>query len=270
MLSKLRRPDVSSPLRAAARSFIRRINLTGKYSFTVLDELTCLANQYGSDKGSLWPSAHYYTRIYRHLFAPLRDKEIVFLEIGLMRTDDDKRRATPGHEGASDAKAATAPSLRMWREYFPNAHLYGFDVDDFSRVEIPNCRILQGDMSSPDDLDRLIEAIGRPIDIIIDDASHVSHHQQIAFGKLFPAVVPGGMYIIEDLAWQDPHFERADAVKTRELLRELAVTGRFLSPYISVMQRQFIEASVHSVQLFDSLTPEIQFGYDALATVIKR
>jgi len=40
------------------------------------------------------------------------------------------------------------------------------------------------------------------LDIIIDDASHASHHQQNAFLTLFPKLRSGGLYIIEDLRWQ--------------------------------------------------------------------
>lgn len=270
MISALIRAGANSPLRRIGMRLMREINLAGNYSFTALDELTRLANKHGSDKGSLWPDAHCYTRVYRHLFEPLRNKDIVLLEIGLMRPEDDGRRTTAAHEGVSDAKAVKAPSIEMWREYFPNAHIFGFDVDDFSQVKIPNCVMIQGDMSSASDLDRLLAKIGRPIDIVIEDAGHVSHHQQIAFGHLFPALAPHGMYIIEDLCWQDPNFEYANAVKTRELLHELAVMRRFESPYISDAQKRFIETSVHSVQLFDSLTPTFQYSRDALGVVVKK
>ena len=45
------------------------------------------------------------------------------------------------------ASGRQAPSLEMWRRYFPKAKLFGFDIDDFSSVEIDGCVILQGDMS---------------------------------------------------------------------------------------------------------------------------
>jgi hypothetical protein len=46
-------------------------------------------------------------------------------------------------------------------------------------------------------------------DIIIDDASHASYHQQLAFKTLWKQLAPGGLYIIEDLHWQSPVFEAA-------------------------------------------------------------
>ncbi len=47
----------------------------------------------------------------------------------------------------------------------------------------------------------------KDVDIIIDDASHASHHQQNAFVTLFPKLRSGGLYIIEDLRWQRPAYE---------------------------------------------------------------
>ena len=55
------------------------------------------------------------------------------------------------------------------------------------------------DQSNPDDLDRLIELHGSDYDIIIDDGHHFQKHQQVSWGKLFPHVKPGGIYVIEDV-----------------------------------------------------------------------
>lgn len=42
---------------------------------------------------------------------------------------------------------------------------------------------------------------GRPIDLVIDDASHMYGESKRAFELLFPRLRPGGLYIIEDWAW---------------------------------------------------------------------
>jgi hypothetical protein len=73
-------------------------------------------------------------------------------------------------------------------------------------------------MGNRTDLVRLA-AVG-PFDVIIDDASHASRHQQIALDVLFSFVKPGGLYIIEDLHWQPP----GDiGPQTRRLLRSGAI-----------------------------------------------
>ena len=160
------------------------------YSVRRLDELTRLANHYGSDKGTRFTS-HLYTRVYGRFFRRTKNEALTILEIGLHRPENDKRRSRSAAEGSTSAKASSAPSLEMWRAYFPKATIYGFDIDDFTAVSIPGCNIFRGDMSSRDDLNKLAKSAGRPFDIVIEDASHASHHQQIAFGALFPHVESG-------------------------------------------------------------------------------
>src|SRR5690242_344241 len=105
------------------------------YSIARMDDLTQLANMLGSDKGTAILDAHGYTSIYARLFEPMRDQEITFVELGLFRHDADHRRVVNAIEGVDAAAAASrAPSLEMWRSYFPQAYIYGFDIDDFSRV----------------------------------------------------------------------------------------------------------------------------------------
>lgn len=40
-----------------------------------------------------------------------------------------------------------------------------------------------------------------PLDLVIDDASHLYRQTRASFEALFPLFVPGGLYIIEDWAW---------------------------------------------------------------------
>jgi hypothetical protein len=239
------------------------------YSLGRINELARLADLYGSDKGTRM-SGHCYTRVYEQLFRPLRYERLVFVEIGLLRVDIDARRVGNGAEGTAAIEAGRAPSLEMWRDYFPNAEIFGFDIDDFSRVRMERCTILRGDMSSPADLERLARTIGRPIDVLIEDGSHVSHHQQIALGALFPRVKSKGMYVVEDLHWQDARVEKAGAPKTRDILRKLAVNRVFDSPFISEEQRKYITDNVEKVSLFDSLTCEVSDTSDALAVLVKK
>lgn len=43
---------------------------------------------------------------------------------------------------------------------------------------------------------------GRPIDLILDDASHEYAPTRASFEVLFPLLRPGGLYVIEDWKWQ--------------------------------------------------------------------
>ena len=52
------------------------------------DDLTFLANKYGSDKGDQIFASHHYTRVYSQLFAAIRQRPLRLLEIGLLNVAD--------------------------------------------------------------------------------------------------------------------------------------------------------------------------------------
>jgi len=128
-------------------------------------------------------------------------------------------------------------------------------------------------------LAKLVTAVGRPFDIIIEDASHASHHQQIALGVLFPHLRSGGLYIIEDLHWQDPGLEKPNVPKTNDLLKKLQILGEFESPFLSDVERAYLRDHVDRLSLYDSLTLElcsdpgllrIDDANDAIAVIRKK
>lgn len=207
------------------------------------DKLTKLCNKYGTDKGDTVAGCHGYAAIYHSFFKDLRDKEMSVCEIGLCRTSTTK-----------------VPSLTVWRNYFSRAKLFGFDIDDFSTVKIPNCTIVRGDSSSREDLRKLGD-LG-PFDIVIEDASHASHHQQITLAALFPFVKSGGLFCIEDLHYQPEDLEPKDAPKTRDVIR-----NGYQSPYIQDSEAAFLRANVKSVRFFDSNDKRNEDSHDALVII---
>lgn len=180
--------------------------------------LTELANKYGSDKGNAVRFRHNYTSLYERIFAPWRLQRIRLLEIGL---------ASGGPDGGGPIeRRAGAPSIAMWLDYFPNAEIYGFDISDFSHLRHPRFHFVRGDLGSHEDLVRLA-AMAFQFDIIIDDGSHASFHQQLALNCLFGRLAPDGFYAIESLHWQPPAFEAAlPAVPKTGMLLHDALVGR--------------------------------------------
>jgi hypothetical protein len=217
---------------------LREINLRlGLY-----DPMTRLAAKYKSDKGITVFPFHGYSLHYAKLFEHFRDQPITILEIGLARRTD---RRSLGIE---------CPSLSMWLEYFPKAKVYGFDIDDFSWVNLPRTQIFRGDQGNIEDLRKVIAQCPR-FDIIIDDGSHASYHQQLTLKILLPHVASNGLYVIEDLRWQPGELEESlpTVPKTRDFLKDGSAFNRR-------------SLGVRDVRFFDS---SIQKNREGLAVIVK-
>ena len=113
------------------------------------------------DKGT----AHSYIEIYEEILRPFRDCETVY-EIGV----------------------AYGLSLRMWREYFTKARIFGIDTDP-KFYNVDRITVFRADGTKFDP--------GFPLDVVIDDGSHKGHEQSASFDLLWPRCT--GIYIIEDL-----------------------------------------------------------------------
>lgn len=130
-------------------------------------ERHCGHGAWSGDKGT----AHSYIDLYALWLEEFRNRPCVLLEIGV----------------------AEGKSLAMWREYLPHAEIIGVDIVDRA-LDIRGCRVIIGDATlggTYDALDRL--------DIVIDDGSHSLGSQIAAFHLLFPRLLPGGVYVIEDV-----------------------------------------------------------------------
>jgi hypothetical protein len=138
--------------------------------------LNDLALKYGTDKARRPNgSGHGYTRIYEELFRDIRYEQFNLLEIGV-------------NEGAS---------LRMWRDWFPNAQIYGVDIrPEYMIEDEPRIATRCMDIRKPR---RPWLRAARPFRIVIDDGNHIANCQYNAFTLLWPMLEPGGFYIIEDL-----------------------------------------------------------------------
>ena len=144
---------------------------------------------------------HGYTRFYTPLFEPLRTKKTRLVEIGVEQ----------------------GRSMKAWQIYFSNtqSHMFGIGSGNFQKTPTTTCDdasgtatkgsgapcdLFHGDQSNATFLNTFIKQTGGRFDIIIDDGSHVPDHQRISFESLWPAVVPGGLYAIEDVEtsyWHD-------------------------------------------------------------------
>ncbi len=90
-------------------------------------------------------------------------------------------------------------SIRMWEEFFPNAAVYGVDINPKCKdYETGRVKIFIGDQSDLSFLSACVSEIGSGLDVVIDDGSHVVEHQIRTFNYLFPRMSDHGIYVIED------------------------------------------------------------------------
>ena len=142
-----------------------------------MTELCQLATKYGTDKAEL------YTPVYDLLLSGRRQQVQTVLEIGIGTVEAMKH--VPGYQPGA--------SLRMWREYFPNALVWGADI--FPSDDVGALQLDQGNAAQ---LVQVGEKYG-PFDLIIDDGSHDPHHQVLGLQTLSPYLTEDGLYIIEDV-----------------------------------------------------------------------
>jgi demethylmacrocin O-methyltransferase len=149
--------------------------------------LTEIANEIGTDKGTIVAEKHSYTEAYEKYFSSYKDKEYRMFEIGIN---------DPRFPGAS---------IKLWSSYFSKLYFLGYDITDCKHFEKPDQNIFtfQGDQNNPEHLKNAIELHGNKWDVIIDDGSHFHEHQITSFNTLYQYVKPGGLYVIEDLHWAD-------------------------------------------------------------------
>ncbi len=228
-------------------------------------DLVEYASEDNTDKGV---SGHDYIRVYDFFLREKRCKPLTFCEIGLSMQDSENAE----HKDSTlwkDKIYETAPSLNMWRKYLPYAHLIGFDIRTFKKSNDPQVHIVQGDQSSREELQRIIDHRDS-LDVIIDDGLHASRHQQITFAYLFAHLKSGGLFFIEDLGYQPEEFEEASIPRTVDLLKILQSIGKWNSPLATAEEKQIIEEQVASVYMYDSRkSPGPEFT-DYIAVIVKK
>jgi hypothetical protein len=82
-------------------------------------------------------------------------------------------------------------SLQLWKQYFPSAEIVGLDINPAAAFEEERIKVVIGDQTDA----KLLESLGE-FDIVIDDGSHVLHHQSTSFTHLWPKTK--SVYLIED------------------------------------------------------------------------
>jgi hypothetical protein len=163
-----------------------QINSISIDSTNSITELCMLGVKYPTDKSPYNTDKnlhkHAYTAIYSLLFSNIRYNNIRVGEVGILDNN----------------------SMFSWREFFPNATLYGFEWFD-SRLDkaisdnIPNCTYSKMNVTDPKSIEKGLTDAGSNFDILMDDSTHVFEDQIKFINVAYKHLKPGGFLIVEDI-----------------------------------------------------------------------
>jgi hypothetical protein len=221
-----------------------------------------IANKYHSDKGTRKPLTGNhgprlnFTPVYGKYMEALRDREISILEIGV----------------------GSGASLKMWPEYFTKAKIYAIDVVDQKKHDTDRVKTFLGDQSDRAQLKAIMDQIG-PVDIIVDDGSHVVSHQQITLATLLPYLKVGGQYWLEDLHTSDAavwhgktlygyDMSFADGASTVQVLESFQKSRKFSSPFLDEKENAYLTENIGVCEMFT--LPKTSWGINKLCLMQRK
>ena len=165
-----------------------------------------LCEIYGSDKGYLHLNTakhfsfqpHSYANFYYNIFNHCKDYIKLVFEVGIGTNNPN----LPSSMGTNYKPGA---SLRVWKDYFFNAQIYGADVDknilfnDEDRIHT-----YYVDQLNTNSIKKMWNNIKKKdFDIIIDDGLHTFEANINFFLNSFDKLKKNGIYIIEDVDYKN-------------------------------------------------------------------
>lgn len=136
---------------------------------------------------------HPYTAVYNMLFSYMRYNPIVLGEVGILDN----------------------MSMLCWREYFPNATLYGYEYAE-QRLQkaindnLSNTTYINMDIKNKSSISEGLSS--KMFDIIIEDSTHEFNDQVRFINIAYKHIAPGGFLIIEDIFRSEDEMKYVDAI----------------------------------------------------------
>jgi len=166
--------------------------LNFNYVPSINNKMDCLFKKYLLDKHLDY--GHDYVPVYSEV---LNGKNVSnLLEIGIGCIEENQM----SHLISNGVNYKTGNSLRMWKELFEGANIYGIDIFEQAMINgEERINTFVCDQSNEIQLLDLMKKINKPLDIIVDDGSHLLDHQILTFFILENYLSEHGIYIIEDI-----------------------------------------------------------------------
>lgn len=110
--------------------------------------------------------------------------------------------------------------MRVWRSFFSEAKLYGYDIDEANleiirQMNLPNSSLYRLDASTQEAIQQRFQEDtkdGELFDVILDDASHSVQDQCTMIKTALPFLKKGGLLIIEDIYRERPMEDFQEAI----------------------------------------------------------
>ncbi len=168
-------------------------------------------------------------QVYDFLFSSYKQKEIIFLEIGV--------------QGGG--------SLFMWRNFFgKKARIIGIDLNpDAKKFEKYGFEIFIGSQKDEKFLEKVKRKVGK-IDIVLDDGGHTYEQQIITAVSLLENIKDNGMLVVEDT--HTSYMEGFGPVEysfinyVKELIDK--INHRF-----SLLNQKYSDNRIWSIEIFESI-----------------
>ena len=163
-----------------------RINKLIIDSTNSVTHLCDLGAHWGTDKSPYNTNGalhkHPYTAVYDFLFSSVRFNSINIAEIGIL---DNK-------------------SMKCWRDYFPKAHLYGFEwfddkIQHAKRDNLHDTFYYKMNVEDENSIKNALESAGKMYNIVIEDSTHKFEDQIRVANVIYKYILPGGIFVIEDI-----------------------------------------------------------------------
>jgi hypothetical protein len=169
------------------------------YKPNILSEL---CEKHGTDKGyvnidikkpyDMRP--HTYANYYHSIFSLSRESVKYVFECGLGTNN-------PNIESNMTENGIPGASLRVWKDYFFNAKIFGGDIDKEILFEEDRIKTYYVNQLNSKDIKNMWETIGvKEFDIIIDDGLHKPEANYNFFINSFHKIKKNGVFIIEDVS----------------------------------------------------------------------
>ena len=208
-----------------------------------MKELTIIANKYKTDKGTIESECHSFTEFYDDILKNKKNEQLNILEIGVWN----------------------GSSINMWGEYFPNANVYGIDIDinrSNGKIINNNAQVFLCDGTNEEQINNFLNKIGNPkFDIIIDDGSHQFNHQMKSLLIFMNYLTDNGIYILEDL-----HTSITWGEQNKSPLGFLCLNNK--PSYISDDEYNLLNSKIKNIEIFINFNKKSNFKQRSITSII--